>query len=94
MLLNVRYTTNEEEQVSPGVSRYIQRDARLQPLRIIRRPCGEGAAAKRFTYTAIYAAPADARYALNGELKELINRKTNPQFKPNALYWDGDMAIV
>ncbi|WP_027855204.1 hypothetical protein [Marinobacterium litorale] len=93
MLLTVRYPTKEKDPTKT-THQHLIREAQLQPVRIVRQPCGKGAASNRYTYIGVYVAPADAQYALDGMMREVIDRKANPHFKPKALYWDDDTATV
>lgn len=94
MLLNIRYQITEVERVGEYTSQHLQRDAQLRPIRIVREPCGKGAAANRFRYYGIFTAPSDAAHTVDGMMRGHIVREVNPHFKPKALYWDGNTALV
>ena len=66
--------------------------AELEPVQFFRSPCGSGAAANRYYYYADFIAPDDAKFVNNGLIRENINRKLNPGFKPKKFEWDGNKA--
>lgn len=94
MKLKIRYTTKERRWISASTFQNISKDAELEPVRIIRTPCGRDAAANRYYYDAIFSAPDDAEriVVVNGKIRVNINRKYNPQFNPKKLKWEGNIV--
>lgn len=90
MKLKIRYATKERKYISAHVFQNVGRDAELEPVRILRRPCGSGSAANRYYYQADFLAPEDAEFAYNGLIRENVNRITNPGFDPKKITWAGN----
>ena len=94
MKLKIRYATKERKYLSANAYQNVSRDAELEPVRILRRPCGSGSAANRYYYQAEFIAPEDAEFSYNGLIRENVNRKTNPRFDPKKLIWAGNIASI
>ena len=94
MKLKVRYATKERNYIRPGMYQNVSKDAELKPVRVLRQPCGTGAAANRYYYQADFIAPEDAEFVRDGLIRENVNRKTNPQFNPKKLDWVGNIASI
>ncbi len=62
MKLKVRYATKERKWLSETTYQPKSKDAELSPVRIMRSPCGSGAAANRYRYQADFEAPKDAAF--------------------------------
>jgi len=90
--ININYSTEEKHYKNSNAFQYVGKEAELEPVRIIRYPCGRGAAASRYYYTAVFASPDDARFVYNGELRENINRKKNPKFNPKNYVFINNVA--
>lgn len=82
MKLNVRYATKEKQWHSSSTYSNITKDAELEPIKILRRPCGTGAASNRFYYQAVFVAPDDAESYGYSTITENIIRHKNKHFKP------------
>jgi hypothetical protein len=67
----------------------------IEPIGLIRKPCGKGESAKRFTYGAVFIAPNEALYS-NGKsaagtvIAGVIDRKVNAGWKPPTQGWQGN----
>lgn len=85
MKLKIRYATKERKWLSASTFQNISKDAELEPISIIRIPCGRGAAANRYHYRADFIAPEDAECVFNGKISVGINRKQNPNFNPKKI---------
>ena len=92
MNLKIIYATNERKRHTKVTFSFIERQAELSPIRIVRSPCGSGAASNRYYYQADFVAPADAAFAFCGVIRTNIWRKLNPQFNPKRLCWIGNVA--
>lgn len=92
MKLKVRYATKERKWLSETTYQPKSKDAELSPVRIMRSPCGSGAAANRYRYQADFEAPKDAAFSHGGLMRTNIERKWNPKFNPKKLQWDGDVC--
>ena len=92
LMLNISYATKTRKYVSSHMYQNISVDATLRPVRIIRTPCGSGAAAHRYYYSAQFPAPDDAEFILDGLINENINRKMNPHFNPKKINWEGNAS--
>ena len=91
MPILVRYPTKQRKYISECVYQHVSKDAVLEPVKIIRFPCGTGAAAKRYFYQGYFIAPPDAEFARDGVIRENINRKRNPKFNPKKLIFVNDV---
>jgi len=80
--LTVQYPTTEKEWHSPSVYSPIYKAVELEPVAIIRSPCGRGAASSRYRYSAICGAPDDASLTHDGCITASIDRKLNAHFNP------------
>lgn len=85
MKLNVRYATKERKWHSVHTFSNVVKDAELEPIKITRIPCGNGNAANRFYYQAIFIAPDDAESYGHPTITENIIRNKNKHFKPKDL---------
>ena len=94
MKLNINYPTTERKQLSAVSYSHVRKDADLEPVRIIRTPCGTGAAANRYYYSGVFVAPEDAEYVIDGTIRANIFRKQNPHFNPKILNWVGNVAVI
>jgi hypothetical protein len=92
MKLKIRYATKERTYVTEHTYRPVDKAAELTPVRIVRFPCGTGAAASRYYYSADFSAPDDAFVVHNGLMRTQIVRKLNPHFDPKKLEWTGDVC--
>lgn len=89
----------ERVDLSPVTHTFRRDSFEVRPFKIIRTPCGRGAAAKRYTYRARFIGLDGMidliEQSLEGrETEENINRKRNPRFNPKKLNWDGNVALV
>lgn len=91
MKLRIKYPTKERDYISQHAYRYVYKDAELEAVRVVRCPCGRGAAANRYYFTAHFNAPDDAEFAFNGIIQANINRRANPHFNPNKLIFVGNV---
>lgn len=90
MKLTVTYMTKEKYWHTEHTYSHFQKTIEIEPLKIIRNPCGEGCAGKRYYYDAVFVAPDDAEWiGQDGLMREHIQRSKNPQFKPKKLKFDG-----
>lgn len=92
MKLKVVYSTNKKKLLSLGKFQFVEKQAELTPIRIIRIPCGIGAASKRYYYQADFFAPNDSAFAHYGTIRVNIQRKLNPHFNPKNFNWNGNVA--
>jgi hypothetical protein len=93
MNLKIAYATKERKYITTYTYQNIYKSVTLEPVRILRRPCGRNAL-NRFFYEAEFVAPDDAEFVNNGKIRENINRRLNPHFKPQKLIWDGDISFT
>ena len=91
MKLRIRYATKERKYLNSHTYQNVSKDVELMPVRVIRHPCGTGAAAKRYYYQADFHAPDDAEFVHNGLIRENVNRKMNPLFDPKKLRFEGNI---
>ena len=91
-VLTVVYATKERKYHSACTYSNVQKTIEVCPAKIVRRPCGQGAAAHRYYYECLFAAPDDAEFAWNGLVRSNIVRSMNPGFKPKDLSWAGDVC--
>ncbi|MGB1303992.1 hypothetical protein [Pseudoalteromonas marina] len=87
MKLKITYPTKERRYLNEGCYQNIQKEVELEPIRIFRVPCGSGAAASRYYYSAEFVAPDDAEFEFRGVVQSNIIRKNNLHFKPKNLNW-------
>lgn len=92
MKLKVQYPTTQRHYISKATFQHVSREAELEPFRIIRRPCGTGAAASRYYYFADFPAPKDAAFVYDGYIREPINRRQNPHFDPKKFTFSEDVC--
>lgn len=94
MRLNIRYATKEKFWHSPNTFSNVAREASLEPIKIIRRPCGSGKAANRYYYQAVFMAPDDAESYGYPTITENINRAKNKQFKPKDFIFINNVCVI
>lgn len=81
--LLVQYCTNEKINRTDSTYQLKSKVIEIKPLKITRTPCGDyGEAKHRYFYQAVFNAPDDAAFPHNGVIRDNINRKMNPKFKP------------
>jgi len=81
--IKIQYPTKERKYLSRHTYQNVHKTADLKPIKIIRHPCGTGAAASRYYYEAVFHAPIDAEFVYRDTIRANINRKANPKFKPS-----------
>lgn len=91
MKLRIKYPTKEREYINQYAYRNVHKDVELEAVRVVRYPCGRGAAAIRYHYSAHFPAPDDAEFAHNGMIQANINRRANPHFNPKKLNFVGNV---
>ena len=96
LIINTMY---EQYKVSEHSVSFRCKSYEVEPIKIVRSPCGSGAAAKRYTYQAVFIGFGDMLNCLNKsvageEVRENISRKLNPKFNPKKLNWDGNVATI
>lgn len=94
MKLHVSYPTTERKQLSAATYTHVRKNAELVAVKILRSPCGTGAAANRYYYEGQFVAPDDAEYVYDGLIRTNIFRNENPHFKPKLLNWVGNVAVI
>lgn len=92
MKLKIRYETKEKIYSGSGVYQHVIAYTELEPVRIMRYPCGTGAAANRYYYEAQFLAPDDAEFVDEGVIRAAINRKLNPFFNPKKLVFEKNVC--
>jgi hypothetical protein len=85
MHISVTYPTLERRYINRYVFQHVTKDITVDPLKVIRHPCGIGADSKRYYYEVIYKAQEDAAFVHDGSCRTYVNRKRNPQFNPKKL---------
>ena len=96
LIINTMY---EQYRVSANTVSFRTKNYEVKPIKIIRSPCGSGAAAKRYHYEAVFIGFGDMLNCLNKsvvgeEVIENISRKLNHKFNPKKLNWNGNVAII
>ena len=90
MKIKIQYATKERIWHSSHTYSNVMKEVELEPIHIIRYPCGSvGEAKNRFYYSGVFIAPDDAEFVTNGTIQENIFRKTNPKFNPKKLNFNG-----
>lgn len=92
MKLKIRYATSERKYLSANTYQHVVKDVELEPVKILRTPCGVGAAAARYYYRGYFHAPDDAEFVSCGLIDACIVRHLNPHFKPKQLEWSGNVC--
>ena len=94
MKLNIKYATKEKIWHSTNTFSNVAKYAELEPIKIIRRPCGTGKAASRYYYQAVFIAPDDAETYAYPTITENINRIYNKQFKPKDFIFINNVCVI
>lgn len=93
MKLKIKYATKERKSLGPHSYQNVCKEVELEPVRILRNPCGRrGSAVDRYYYQADFTAPNDAEFVRDGLIRANIDRKSNPQFVPKKMEFHGNIC--
>ena len=94
MKLIVSYPTSEREYRTPCTYSYVYKQIEIEPVKILRSPCGIGRAANRYYYQAMFVAPDDAEFVHDGLITENIDRGLNKHFNPKNFVFVNNVAVL
>lgn len=84
----------EQKQSTPTTHTFRSERFEVEPLAIIRTPCGRGRATQRYHYTVVFKAPLGTIDVLGADIsgresRATIVRRDNPDWWPPRDGWDG-----
>lgn len=93
LTVRVQYLINERVNETKNTFQLKSKFIEVTPLKITRSSCGYyGQAKHRYFYQAIFNAPSDAAFPHDGIIRDNIDRKMNPKFKPKDFVFINDVC--